>query len=629
MQLRLSHLLNTADLEPSAIPPAAILVVRHLPDPLPHRLCSDLYAHRPATDWECATRSALDDFGRRAARPADGAVPPTACAVVFADTAELLACLVRDVSSGQAAFHWWWRALPRGIRTTPAEEIVSALRREPRHIPAVLAQLHRWRELNKVASLLTLSQVQVLLRDMIFAQGLQPLLAAASRGSDQPAAVADVDGDSRGANARKIESPVASPVFPWEPTVEASATPASFGLERCALVGIGLLLHRAPHRARSLQFENAVRIWARDFSLRNSYTAVMQLPAREQQMALESSSPDLLEGAPPSSMFEREDDARNGDIARANSRPAREIGSSSAREKSTEQATVNKALNLPLCRPQRVPDHNESALSSGVETELGGALFLIPFLRALGLPGILESEFRIEQSIGGWALLEVTVCGLLGRSYQRVAHDPLWSALRLLDGRGEFDPPATSFAGSQIYRLPAAWRGAIPAQAARGVTLRLSGRRLLIRHSLGFPLVDWKPPTQVGRHELVAELANLRSDGILLDRLGRCSARRKAALLGGAVPYVCGSNPELLRFLHFILPYFRWRLFDALAPRGLSLTAAVANLLHRRGQLYVTSTHIDLVMDLKHVSLPVRLAGLDANPGWVPELGRVVTFHYR
>jgi hypothetical protein len=34
-------------------------------------------------------------------------------------------------------------------------------------------------------------------------------------------------------------------------------------------------------------------------------------------------------------------------------------------------------------------------------------------------------------------------------------------------------------------------------------------------------------------------------------------------------------------------------------------------------------------MDLKHVSLPVRLAGLDANPGWYPELGRVVTFHYR
>jgi hypothetical protein len=28
------------------------------------------------------------------------------------------------------------------------------------------------------------------------------------------------------------------------------------------------------------------------------------------------------------------------------------------------------------------------------------------------------------------------------------------------------------------------------------------------------------------------------------------------------------------------------------------------------------------------VRLPVRLAGLDINPGWVPWLGRVVTFHY-
>ena len=44
--------------------------------------------------------------------------------------------------------------------------------------------------------------------------------------------------------------------------------------------------------------------------------------------------------------------------------------------------------------------------------------------------------------------------------------------------------------------------------------------------------------------------------------------------------------------------------------------------------LYVTRTHIDVIFSLEQIRLDLRLAGLDHNPGWVPELGHVVTFHY-
>ena len=54
----------------------------------------------------------------------------------------------------------------------------------------------------------------------------------------------------------------------------------------------------------------------------------------------------------------------------------------------------------------------------------------------------------------------------------------------------------------------------------------------------------------------------------------------------------------------------------------------VSGLLLRRGQLYVTSSHVDLVMPLGSVSMPVRIAGLDFDPGWLPAFGRVVQFHY-
>jgi hypothetical protein len=41
-----------------------------------------------------------------------------------------------------------------------------------------------------------------------------------------------------------------------------------------------------------------------------------------------------------------------------------------------------------------------------------------------------------------------------------------------------------------------------------------------------------------------------------------------------------------------------------------------------------TPGHLDLYMDDSQVELELRLAGLDLNPGWLPWLGTVVTFHF-
>lgn len=41
-----------------------------------------------------------------------------------------------------------------------------------------------------------------------------------------------------------------------------------------------------------------------------------------------------------------------------------------------------------------------------------------------------------------------------------------------------------------------------------------------------------------------------------------------------------------------------------------------------------TPSHLDIYYPLSKVRLPIRLAGLDVNPGWAPWLGRVVTFTY-
>lgn len=51
-------------------------------------------------------------------------------------------------------------------------------------------------------------------------------------------------------------------------------------------------------------------------------------------------------------------------------------------------------------------------------------------------------------------------------------------------------------------------------------------------------------------------------------------------------------------------------------------------LLARTAQVRLSPSHVDMTLALAAVQLPVRLAGLDINPGWLPWLGKVVEFHY-
>lgn len=54
----------------------------------------------------------------------------------------------------------------------------------------------------------------------------------------------------------------------------------------------------------------------------------------------------------------------------------------------------------------------------------------------------------------------------------------------------------------------------------------------------------------------------------------------------------------------------------------------LAELVRRRAWVSATPTHIDVIYALDQVDLRLRRLGLDADPGWVPWLGRIVSFHF-
>jgi hypothetical protein len=54
----------------------------------------------------------------------------------------------------------------------------------------------------------------------------------------------------------------------------------------------------------------------------------------------------------------------------------------------------------------------------------------------------------------------------------------------------------------------------------------------------------------------------------------------------------------------------------------------LASLVLRPARFVLTATHVDVFISLPAADVRVRRAGLDIDPGWVPWLSKVVTFHY-
>jgi hypothetical protein len=102
-----------ADMEdalPRGMPPQALLWLRRLKLEVPAAALQ-----RPAPpawrqDWITTGRDRLDAALAAAVRPALHAVPSDAPAVLFADAAEMLACLALAAQRGQLEA-WWWRGL--------------------------------------------------------------------------------------------------------------------------------------------------------------------------------------------------------------------------------------------------------------------------------------------------------------------------------------------------------------------------------------------------------------------------------------------------------------------------------------------------------------------------------------
>lgn len=54
----------------------------------------------------------------------------------------------------------------------------------------------------------------------------------------------------------------------------------------------------------------------------------------------------------------------------------------------------------------------------------------------------------------------------------------------------------------------------------------------------------------------------------------------------------------------------------------------LASLVLRQGQITSTPTHIDVYFSVDDIDIRVRRVGLDIDPGWLPWLGKVVSYQH-
>jgi hypothetical protein len=682
VRLRVSHLVESVDFEPRELPPAAILIVRRFADPMPRRLRSDASALVPAPAWERAARSGLAELARRAARPAYDAVPSNANAVLFTDQGELLACLSRDLLRGEVSTLWWWRALLRSLPSSASASLMEAWRRDIRYVPSALAQLSARGEAARVISNFTPAEAWWFLEEVARTFELQFVSVAARRPSStsmeddsfhSAAGAIHVDHAAAFSTSPQSVTPIA---VPWHGTLAHSVVPANIGRERSALLAISLLLCDAPRIVRSQEFAQAFIRWSHS-SIGPGYA--MQTRAFEKTNESESESRPL--NASPPIQVQRDnaneqfvdrkssalagptgqahgDGSPNFDLAPELHPPDRptdtstERGVSPARKSEQETewgaealqakaiaphlAVPGKVTSQPVRRNATAAEVTESdsfleiagsipkikqSLDAGecVSTALGGVFFLVNVLKALQLPQSLEKECDCQLGLGSWELIELIARCLLRSSDAHLTHDPLWALLMVLDGRSAEQKAGANFSPPAYYRIPESW---IPQEATDPLEIRYSERRLEVWNPLGFPqLIRYfdQPPS---RTIIEQELEKNRARATFL-RL-----RRHPRWYRGAEALNLTLDRPLRHLLSFLMPFLRWRLAAGLGLGAVPKPDLAKALLLRVSNIWVTSTHVDLVMGLNQATTPVRFAGLDTDPGWVPELGRVVKFHF-
>ena len=663
LQLRLSRVLAAMSLQPPSLAASAVICIRRLR--APSLGPSFDVGSAPARAWESAVGVSLARLAASAARPAHGPVAADAEAVVFADRAEMLACLTSDWLRGEAARRWWWKGLLREGRG--AHALTRAWLEAPEFVPSALEQLSREGKAVEFVKTLDTQDAVALARRLMDTFALHELHAALDADTHRDETADEHTSDTTSLAESQTRPPAAHAVAdapPWRvyvPEVRAHAV----GREHESLLGIALALARAPSHARSQAFARAVRLWRqgtveraetenvstsataaesetqtgsdsapqheaarrepftfqtrprapREMTVADVISADERPPAPQSwQISHETSDEGLAAVAEssfeaPRSSEEEEADARPRQLAAHQSAAqAMQVDENVARPSQTGGESSDNAEESPP-----LPYLSEVAL---VETKLGGLFYLVNVGLFLELYGDFTTPRQPGLALPIWdfvALLGRRLCGAGVRE-----DDAVWSLLARLAGRVDREELGANFEPPSEWRVPPAWLAPFPESSVWRWSAR--GGRLRVRHPEGFLILD------VPRRARAARSRQLRDEMGAYTHAAEFELRRTTKETDDYADDERAAVGSLERWVSWLDAYVSARLRRALGVGRHERLARV--FVEHEAQVRVTPTHVDVVFQLARLPIEVRLSGLDRDPGWVPAAGRFIAFRY-
>jgi hypothetical protein len=687
LRLRVERLLGSVDLHPAGLPAGAVLIVRRLHGLAPLSAQSQILP----SDWTAHLRDQMRTLYTTAVRPALGPVAANANSVLFTDAAEMLACLTRDVLAGRAWQHWYWQQILRGVPQAPGPALTVLWSTQASVVPESMA-IRRLEALAGIALLSTteVNTVTHALHASFDLPSLVLTTRILALPLEASAAAFDSSLASEPRDASPIVPPW-QPWLPAStlPTLtpqahyllglaltlhHAPAFARSTRFAEQAAAWLSAELTALTHKRDQLLTRQPEPIHTTELS-----SSTQELPHLPSAVLDSTTLP--IAPAMPGNVLD------STTLSTAPAMPGNVLDSTTLSiAPAVPMEPVEAITSAPPVanQPASAPTHEvlfgvpQGPPSDGLPTELGGVLYLINLLTWLDLLGCWDDDGTLAEHVGGWGIIEALARGLLGATHDRYVDDPLWSVLAHLDKREPDIPVGATLPQQAAFRLPAQWlRRYGPTEPVWVALLVDDARLLLFDENAGYLIADvpllGRPPDEAivaeigayqaqGVSDIIWHIMTESVDGAIPTGANVRGVEAMCKLPGIPVPQTgcpqgdaktyqpnepsplpgnltknlplkgleAGTwlSPPTIWWLERILGFIQHLLARALGDPSLDTQQLAEILFYKHGQLLISRTHIDLHMSMDQISLPIRRAGLDRDPGWMPDLARIVLFHF-
>jgi hypothetical protein len=659
-RLHFERLFGADNFLPAGLPPKAIVCIKNLRDPLPRTLRLTRFDLTRSDAWRNSVAREIEKLYRRAFRPIRETVPAQAESVVFADNSELLASLASDWCEGLLAGNWWWRSLFPNLHLT--ETIARIWLDAAEFAPFALQILAKKGKAAKFVAKLQPDEVSGLLSRIITVFGLgglkQVLFESIEKKEEFVVSPAETIIEKKSEDFFFVQSQKRAPWSEFVPETQNS----SLNFQKQSLLGIGLLLARAPRLARSSEFARQVKIFRVEFEAaqtaqsKNKITKTPEKAEKRQKRIQKLSSSDekpkskstlretkiekgkssakhaikfFADSADAREKIDKSSDSSNKPEAE-NFFPAEKVKEKAKKlvfddsptekksdrresEKETKSYQPEKRITPQNILPEIAAsaeneffEDAENDFEFVVETRFGGVFYLLNLGLYLNLYRDFTESGEAEIDLNIWDFV-----ALLSIEFTRgkIKDDAVWKLLEWLAGRENDEEAGHGFTAPDAWRIPPEWLKTF--QTNQKWFWINTGKRLVVRHPSGFSIVD-VPLLDNAQTQLENEL-EIYEKGF--------SGLVESNLKDFPESF---SPPE--NWLKNLIEYVRVRLLQALNLETNEQIHAI--LFERHAKVTVTATHLDVTFSLADLPFEVRLSGLDRNPSWIPAVGKFVNFHF-